>query len=109
MTAGSDVTDRRQAAVADELVLEVDEALGGVAEQAAGLDLGKDDPLLLHVDGEVVTLVDAEPLPELAGKDHAAELVDLAGHARRARLRLSMRIVRRGGPTRGRPLGTVGP
>ena len=52
-----------------------------VAEDAAGLDLGQDDPLLLHVDGQVVTLVDAEPLAELAGEDHAPEFVDLPGHA----------------------------
>src|SRR5207248_9728356 len=102
MTAGSDVADRRQAAAADELVLEVDEAIGGVAEQAAGLDLGEDDPLVLHVDGEVVTLVDAEPLAELTGKDHASELVDLAGHSRRARLFHMLR--RRDGPWRSSPL-----
>jgi len=58
------------------------------------------DPDLRRRVNEVIALVDAEPLAELAGKNHPSELVDLPGHARRARL--SHRIVRRDGPGRRR-------
>src|SRR5688500_11781430 len=112
MLSALDVFDFGLAALADELAAVVPELIGGVAEDAPGLDLGQDDALFFHVDGQVVALVDAEPFAKLTGEDHAAEFVDLAGHARGASL--THRIVC-STPSRGRrtlghcPLGTVEP
>ena len=49
MSAPLDLVDAGLAVLADELVPEVHEPVGGVAEDATGLHLGQDDPFLFRI------------------------------------------------------------